>query len=455
MTSALAMHRRILVLALAMLFALILFAPAMNARGQNATAKDAEPYPVSSVLQLDIDGGISPASADLLDMAIGHCRDNGIDLLLVRLDTPGGLGESMRHMVQAMLSSPVPVAVWVGPSGARAASAGVFLVAASTVAGMSQGSTIGAASPVAMGGKELDETMAAKVRNDILSLVTGIAAARGRNVDWYAQAVDEAVSITATEAVRLDVVEFLADSPRAFLTELSGMYIVHGDRAITLDPARVDMIRFVPGWRHRILSWLLEPQIAYMLLLGGLAGLFFELTTPGAVFPGVFGGICLLLGLYAMAILPTNIAGLLLILFGLVLFVLEIKITSFGMLTIAGLVSLFIGSTILFRFEYGMTGLPMSTILVTVGGIGCIAGLGIYLVTRAHMRRPSLGAQNLIGQTALVRSWSGTSGTVFVRGEIWNASTETPAELQHDDTVIITAVEGLHLTVSPESPRQD
>ena len=447
---------------LIVLLALALPALALTASGQGPAHTPVDTVPadpaqrqagnVFSVLLLDMDGGISPATADLLDAALDNCRTHEHDMLLIRLDTPGGLGESMRRMVKSILASPVPVGVWVGPSGARAASAGVFLVAASSVAGMSPGSTIGAASPVAMGGKEMDETMAAKVKNDILSLVTGIAAARGRNVDWYAKAVEEAVSITATQAVDTQVVEFLADSPADFLAHVADMSLEHGGRTVTLDPARVDMVRHVPGWRHLVLSWLLEPQVAYMLLLGGMAGLFFELTTPGAIFPGVFGGICLLLGLYAMAVLPTNIAGLLLILFGLVLFILEIKITSFGMLTLAGLVSLFIGSTILFKFEYGMTGLPMSTILVTVGGLGCIVGLGIYLVTRAYLRRPRLGASALVGLSAEVRSWSGASGTVFVHGEIWNAVSRDSQPLDPGDQVAIISIQGLQLTVAPQAP---
>ena len=420
---------------------------------------------VFSVLLLDIDSGISPATVDLLDNALKQCDPDGPDMLLIRLDTPGGLGESMRRMVQAILASPVPVGVWVGPSGARAASAGVFLVAASDVCGMSPGSTIGAASPVSMGGKELDATMAAKVKNDILSLVTGIAAARGRNVQWYAKAVEDAVSITATEAVEINVVEFLARSPEDFLTRMAGMSLVHDGRVVTVDAERVDFVTFEPGLRHRILSWLLEPQVAYMLLLGGMAGLFFELTTPGAVFPGVFGGICLLLGLYAMSILPTNIAGLLLILFGLILFLLEIKITSYGMLTLAGLISLFIGSTILFPNDTGMPGLPLSTILVTVGGLACIVGLCLFLVTRAQLRRPVQGASALVGQAAEVRSWSdepttsvkGTSGggKVFVRGEIWNAVSAADHPLRPGDRVTVVSVQGLLLTVAPVAAAGD
>ncbi len=426
--------------------------PASDLAGNNATGIAPLTKPVFSVLLLDMDGGISPATEDLLDAALDACRDNDHDMLLIRLDTPGGLGESMRNMVKSILSSPVPVGVWVGPSGARAASAGVFLVAASSVAGMSPGSTIGAASPVSVSGQDMDETMAVKVKNDILSLVTGIAAARGRNVDWYARAVEEAVSITATQAVEENVVEFLADSPTDFLAHVAALPLDHAGRSMSFDPARIDLVRHVPGWRHRILSWLLEPQVAYMLLLGGMAGLFFEMTTPGAIFPGVFGGLCLLLGLYAMAILPTNIAGLLLILFGLVLFLLELKVTSFGMLSLAGLVSLFIGSTILFRFEYGMAGLPMSTILVTVGGLGLCVGLGIVLVTRAHLRRPSLGASALVGQVARVRSWTGNSGTVFVRGEIWNARAAEDLDLQPGDPMLILSIKGLQLTVAPEAP---
>ncbi|MDY7000445.1 MAG: NfeD family protein [Thermodesulfobacteriota bacterium] len=407
-----------------------------------------KPFPV---VYAEVDGSISPAQVDLLEDSLAECEQQKAKMLLLRLDTPGGLGDSMRKMVRLILNSKVPVVVWVGPSGARAASAGVFIVAASAVAAMSPQSTIGAASPVGLGGRNVDKTMAEKIKNDILSLIRGTAAARDRNVSWYVEAVERSVSITASEAVMLQVVELMAQDPRDLLSQIGTRGLKWKGEVLRFQADDVKWIEFKPGVRHSILSWLLDPQVAYLLLLGGMAGLFFELTTPGAILPGVLGGMCLLLGLYALSILPTNAAGLLLILFGLVLFILELKITSYGLLSIAGLVCFFIGSTILFRFEYGMAGLPLSTIIGTGLVLAAIIGTGVYLVAKAHSRKPSLGLETLIGAKAEVRAWEGQGGQVFVRGEIWSARTASPHAFKPRDKVLIIAVHGLLLTVEPES----
>mgnify|MGYP006293422545 FL=1 len=401
-----------------------------------------------SVVRVDITGAISPASADLLEAAKNKALDENAGLLLIRLNTPGGLGESMRDIVSEILNSPVPVAVWVAPSGSRAASAGVFLVAAADFAVMSPQTTIGAASPVAMGGQQMDETMARKIENDILSLVRGVAKSRDRNVEWYQKAVTEADSITAEEAAMMNVIDFIAADIDDLLAQISAASEEPG-----FDVARVDIIDYVPGLRHKVLSWLLDPQIAYILLLGGMAGLFFELTSPGAIFPGVLGGICLLLGLYAMSVLPTNAAGLLLILFGLVLFILEIKVVSFGLLSVAGLVCFFVGSLILYDFEYGLTGLPISTIIGVSLGLALVVGAAVFLVIRAHKNRPRQGLQALIGETARVRNWHQDSGQVFIRGEVWSARTAQPVELHAGEFVEVTDVSGLTLEIRKKAQK--
>jgi len=402
-----------------------------------------------TVYRVDIEGAVSPAQVELLDAAIEAAQDQGAGLLLIRLNTPGGLGQSMREMVQQILGSPLPVAVWVAPAGGRAASAGVFIVAAADVAAMSPQTSIGAASPVPMGGggQEMDETMAAKIENDILSLVRGVAAARGRNVEWYERAVTEADSITASEAVMENVVDFLATDIPDLLQQIASRGLTFKDQPIEFDPAKVEVVTHEPGFRYKVLSWLLDPQIAYILLLGGIAGLFFELSNPGTFFPGVLGGISLLLGLYALSILPTNAAGFLLILLGLVLFVLEIKVVSFGLLSVGGLVCFFIGSLILFDFEYGMSGLPLSTIAGVSIGLALVVGAAVFLVIRAHRRRPEQGMQALIGQKAKVRTWSSGQGQVFVRGEVWSATASDAQEIEPGDLVEVTQVEGLTLTV--------
>jgi membrane-bound serine protease (ClpP class) len=269
-------------------------------------------------------------------------------------------------------------------------------------------------------------------------------------VEWYEKAVEESASITGTEAVNTGVVEILARSEDDFLRAIAKEGIPFQGGTIAFDPARVERVTFSPGARHTILSWLLSPQVAYLLLLGGMAGLFFELATPGAVFPGVFGGLCLLLALYALSILPTTAAGVLLILFAMLLFILEVFVTSYGLLAISGLAALFFGSTILFRFEYGFTALPMGIIASTVVGVGCIVFLGVYLVAKAQTIPVRLGPQTLVGKTAVVRTWQNGKGQVLVRGEIWTAEHPEGLPMDEGDTVRVVRTEGLRLIVVKE-----
>lgn len=399
------------------------------------------------VLYVQLEATINPAQVDLLEHSLGRCAEMDCDMLLLRLDTPGGLGDSMRSMVKLMLNAQVPVAVWVGPSGARAASAGMFLVAASSVAGMSPQSTIGAASPVNLGGGDVNGTMADKIKNDILSLVRGMAAARERNVDWYVQAVEESVSITAAEALELGVVEFVADSPEDFLRQAGAAGVPWQDEKLVFSAGQVRIQDYQPRFWYSLLSWLLNPQIAYFLLLGGIAGLFFELTNPGAIFPGVFGAICMLLALYSLAVLPTNATGLLLIVLGLVLFGLEVKITSYALLSIAGAVCLFMGSLLLFRFEYGFAALPMTTVVATVGTLVLFVLIALGLVTKAQLIKPRSGREAMLGLVGEVLEWEDSRGRVRVHGEIWNARGLDGILLKPGDTVRIRDIQGLVLIV--------
>lgn len=428
-------------LLLVFFFASLLPLPGFGAADQRVTAH-----------VLSIQGSINPAQEDLLREAIDQSVKDRSNLLVVRLDTPGGLGETTRNMVKLILNAPLPVAVWVGPDGSRAASAGVFLVAASAVAGMSPHSNIGSARPVGMGGEDIPEAMADKILNDFLSLIRATAQSRGRNVDWYVSAVTESANLTGIEALMERAIDFVATDVEDFIEQIGarGLEWNNVTRHFTLD--EVAIVHIEPGLWYAILSWLLDPQIAYFLLMGGLAGLFFELTNPGAIFPGVLGGLCLLLGLYALSILPTNVAGLLLILFGLMLFALELMITSFGLLSIAAMVAIFFGSVILFRFEYGMGSVPMTSILVTTVGLSAFVLFCVYLVAKAHKHRPFQSSDSLIGQKAVVRQWNSTSGIVHVQGESWSAVSDRPLELMHGDVVYVTAVQGLTLTIEPKLP---
>jgi membrane-bound serine protease (ClpP class) len=402
-----------------------------------------------SALYARIEGSINPSQVDLLENALATCSDQGHTLLVLGLDTPGGLGKSMRDMVKIMLNSDIPILVWVGPQGARAASAGVFLVAASTIASMAPQTNIGSASPVSLGGKDVPETMAKKIQNDFLSLIRGMAKRHGRNVDWYEQAVKEAESITATEAVMMRVVDYVATSPEDLLAQTGAQGIQLQDRFLQFSPEQIRLIPFDPGFRHAFLSWLLNPQIAYFLLMGGIAGLFFELSNPGSVFPGVFGGICLLLGLYAMSILPTNVAGLLLILLSVILFILEIAITSFGLLSVGAVICLLFGSIILFDFEYGFVELPMNIIISTVVGVTALIACALYLVTKAQLRPKKTGGEGMIGLTGVVSSGDHDPVQIRIRGELWRARSHTNQPLLPGTRVRVVDRDGLYLIVEP------
>lgn len=397
------------------------------------------------ILEASIDGGITPATEDYLDSAIYFAQDQEMSLILLKLDTPGGLVGSMRDMVQAMLASPVPIVVWVTPSGARAASAGTFIVAASRIAVMSPQSTMGAASPVAMGGKNVDSTMAKKVTNDLVSLISGLADGQGRNADWYESAVVDAASISAVRAVREKVVDMIAVDREDLFFQLVATHASLFPEKTSAD--EIEVIIFEPGIRHNLLSWLLEPQVAYLLLMAGMAGMFFEFTTPGAVFPGVFGGLCLLLALYALAILPTNVAGILLILFAGVLVVLEAFVTSFGMLGLAALAALFFGSTILFEPVPGVGGVPMSLIIITCITIALIMGGCLWLIAKAQINAPAKNVDAMVGLMGVVNKWSGGRGTVLVRGELWMA--QGGEEFVKGQKVTVASRTGLRLTVHP------
>lgn len=399
------------------------------------------------ILDATMAAAVSPAQADMLDAALDHAVRTKATALLLRLDTPGGGVEVMRRMVGALLNAPLPVIVWVAPSGARAASAGVFLMAAAQINAMAPQTTIGSASPVGPGGSDLTGTMDTKIRNDLESLLRGVVGSRGRNVDWYLQSVAKAANLTATEAVRERVVDYIAPSREDLFTQIGKRGLPVGGSLLHFASEDVAYEIFVPGFWYDTLSWLLDPQIAYMLLLVGMAGLFFELTTPGAILPGVVGGLSLLLSLYALSLLPTNVAGLLLLVLGAVFFGLELYITSYGLLGLAGVLSLFFGSLLLFRFE-GRPGLPFSVILPTVAGLSVLLGLGAWLLSKAQRLKPQSGLATMVGQTAVIRHWEGQTGKVFVHGELWNATSTSHEAFIKGQEVRIAAVMDMQLAVT-------
>ncbi|SDK46008.1 membrane-bound serine protease (ClpP class) [Maridesulfovibrio ferrireducens] len=399
------------------------------------------------VLYGQLEGAISPAQVSLIENMAKLAVDDEHDLILLRLDTPGGLTTSMRDIVKIMMNPPVPICIWVGPEGSHAASAGAFMVAAANVSAMAPGTTVGAASPVSSSGDDLPDTMSKKVTNDLASLIKGVARKRARNINWYADSVTKGVSIDAQEAVTLNVIDFIAVSPDDFLEQLGAKGLLLNGEEVKFSKDGYSLVNYEAGLSYSVLSWLLNPQVAYFLLIAGIVGLFFELVSPGAIFPGVVGGFCLVTALYAMSILPTNATGLLLMLLGGVFFILEVFIISYGLLSVAAIISLFVGSLVLFRGGE-IQQLPLGTIIGTVLSFAVFVGSVVYLVAKAHSRKSDLGMQGMIGLEGEVIHVQDTKLKVRVRGEIWNAVYADESRLELGSKIKVINAEGLTLTVT-------
>jgi membrane-bound serine protease (ClpP class) len=405
----------------------------------------ATPAVGAPVATITLEGVISPVTVRLLETAIDRAQAAGASALVIQLDTPGGLERSMRVICQRLLSAPLPVIVYVAPTGARAASAGVFITMAAQVAAMAPATNIGAAHPVSLSGGA-DKTAMTKVENDAAAFVRSIAAARGRNADWAEKAVRQSVSITEREAVELKVVDLVADSLTDLLTKVDGRTVSTAKGSVTLATRGATLVPIEINFRDRFLNVITDPNVAYVLMMLGMLGLFFELSTPGAILPGVVGGISLILAFFAFQSLPINYAGLLLILFGIVLLIAEIKIVSHGVLAIGGIVAMALGSLMLYdATEIGFR-ISWWVILPTVGAT---AGLFLFVLAagvRALRRRPQLGAPGLIGQVGVVREALAPSGQVAIHGELWRAMAEGDA-VDAGTPVRVVDVDGLTLKV--------
>ena len=407
------------------------------------TVSSAAPAPVATI---EIEGVISPVTLRLVGLAIDRAQAEKAQALIIQLDTPGGLERSMRAIVQRMMNAEVPVVVYVAPTGARAASAGVFITMAAHVAAMAPATNIGAASPVAMGGNA-DKTMMKKVENDAAAFIRTVATERGRNADWAEKAVRDAVAITERDALKLKVIDLIADSVPDLLEKIDGRTIKLQKGTVTLATKGAPVRPIEIGFRDRFLNIITDPNVAYVLMMLGMLGLFFELSNPGVILPGVIGGISLILAFFAFQSLPINYAGLLLILFGIVLLIAEIKIVSHGVLAIGGIVSMSLGSLML--FDAPEVGFRVSWWVIGPT-VAATAGLFLFVVAagvRALGRPPTTGAEGLVGRTATVRERLGPEGQVMVSGEIWRAVAEGEP-LEPGAQVRIIAVDGLTLKVA-------
>lgn len=421
--------------------------------GSLAAQTDAPPgsgdEPAGTVLWATVDDVIGPVSAGYLVDAIETAEDEGAAALVVSLDTPGGLDTAMRQIIKAVLASSVPVCVYVSPQGARAASAGVYIAFSAHVSAMTPGTNMGAATPVSMGAA-MDSTMTHKVINDAVAYIQGLARLRDRNEEWARKAVLEAVSLPAEEAAEMNVVDFLASSPEELLKKMDGRTVrVAGDSTHVLRTAGARIVELGPSLRYRLLSVLNNPNVAYLLLMLGFYGLFFELSNPGAIFPGVAGGFCLILGLFALQNLSINYAGLLLILFGVILFLLETQVTSHGLLAVGGTVSLLAGSLFLIDAPQPYLRVSLKVIVPVVGTTAAFFLFAVTLALRAQRRKVVSGAEGLVGQHGVARTALAPEGKVFVAGEHWNAVSETGETIPEKTRVEVVRVDRLRLTVRP------
>jgi membrane-bound serine protease (ClpP class) len=407
------------------------------------------PWPLAAqkkqVDVIKINDAITPATADFISKSIEQAVKNRAECLVIQMDTPGGLDMSMRDIIKDIMNADIPVVVYVAPSGARAASAGVFITLAADIAAMAPGTNIGAAHPVAVGGGKMDRTMADKVVNDAVAYIQSIAEKKGRNTKWAAQAVRESVSITETEALKIKIIDLIAKDLNDLLEKIDGKTVEKPRGKIKLATKGLQTNVLEMGFRQRFLAVLSNPNIAYIFMMIGLAGLYFELSNPGVIFPGVIGGISLILAFFAFRTLPVNYAGVLLILLGVFLFVAEIKVASYGLLTIGGLVSLTLGSIMLFESPIPALRASLTVIIPTVLFTAAFFFFAVTMAVKAQLAKPATGAEGLVGEIGVAQTRLSPEGKVFIHGEFWNAYADEAIEEREKIRVLKT--EGLNLKV--------
>jgi membrane-bound serine protease (ClpP class) len=403
-----------------------------------------EKNPTYSVIT--VSAAVTPPIAEYVLQSIEDASKTDADGLIIRLDTPGGLDLAMRDIAKGILNASVPVIVYVSPAGARAASAGVIITVAAHVAAMAPGTNIGAAHPVAIGmGGGMDKTMMEKVENDAVAYVVGIAKKRNRNEEWVEKAVRESKSIPAEEALRFKVIDFMAENLNSLLLQADGRKVTLPSGERILKTKGAILLEKKMGTRLRILAALSDPNIAYILFLLGLAGLYFEFSHPGAILPGIVGGISLILAFFAMQTLPVNYAGILLILFAVALFIAEIKVVSNGILTIGGIVSLVMGSLLLFDSPDPALRVSFKVMIPALGVISLFFAGVISLVLKAQMRKHQSGREGMVGDEGEAVTDIHETGKAFVHGEYWNAWSERRVE--RGKRVRVVQVEGLKLKI--------
>lgn len=424
---------------------LIFILPLIGLSVLSATQTDSEK--TAEIHIITVEAIINPVSADYIDQSISEAIDAGAVALIIELDTPGGLMQSMRQIVKAELEAKLPIIVYVSPSGSRAASAGVFITMAAHIAVMDNGTNIGAAHPVGIGGSSPDSgsVMWEKVTNDAVAQIQAIAEKRNRNADWAAKAVLESVSITERVALELNVIDYIAPNIDSLLIMVSGDTVSINDKEVILDFENTIIVRKEMNFRYNFLLKLSDPNIAYIFMMLGFYGIFFELSNPGALVPGILGGIFIILALFSFQTLPINWAGVALIIFAMILFILEVKVISYGGLTIGGIVAMVLGSIMLIDSPIPALQVSLSVIIPVVLMTAAFFVISMYLYYKALKMKSITGMEGLVGEVGTARTDIENQGKVNIQGEIWNAFSDEP--ISAGESVEVVSVSGLKLKI--------
>ncbi len=404
-------------------------------------------FAANQIVVVKISGAINPAVAQFVSQEIHQANEEKQALIILNMDTPGGLDTSMRLIIKEIQSSHVPVASFVSPSGSRAASAGTFITIASHIAAMAPGTNIGAAHPVNMmgGNNEQETTMGKKVVNDAAAYIRSLAELRNRNSHWAELAVVKSVSISAEEAKRLNVIDLIAGNVEALALAVNGREVQTASGPMTLKTSGLEIVYHEMSPRLKMLDIISNPNVAYVLMMIGMVGLYFEMSNPGLVFPGVIGAVSMVLSLYAMQTLPIDYAGLLLVLLGALFFIAEIGVMSYGLLSLAGVVSIFLGSTMLIDSEDPAMQISQGILYPTLGlAIAFSIGIVVF-ATRTRNLKKQGGAEGMLGEAGIVKKTLNPHGSVLVHGELWEAESE--GKIMEGEHVIVESVEGLKVRV--------
>lgn len=404
------------------------------------------------IYQIRISGIINPPISGFIRETIEDLEKKGASCLLILMDTPGGLDTSMREIVKAIMESDIPIIVYVYPPGARAASAGSIILLSAHIAAMAPGTNAGAAHPVTIGREKIDKEMMQKVVKDAEAYAKSIAAKRKRNVEWASKAVKESASVTAEEAFRINVIDFVANDVEDLLNKAHGKSVEtrHGKKTLSTkgkSPQEIEM-----PFKFRFLSYISDPNVAYILMMIGLYGILFEIYNPGAIFPGVIGGICIILALYSFQALPISYAGLFLIILGVIFFILELKVVSHGLLAIAGIISIILGSIMLIDLPKSVLSISWKSILaVTLITAGFFLFVLSYAV-KAQFSKVKTGKEGLIGEEGVAKTDVAPEGKVMIQGELWSARSDEP--IKQGERVVVERVEGLVLKIKRKEEKK-